>query len=155
MYSVILVAVSLTCCSVVLIPAFLFALLHATTYTKQILDKAGPTFLQVLRNLIDKMKSHQVSILRFVAMNEIFLMPASLFMIFTGQGFLLLPFIYYRFLSLRYASRRNPYCRQLFYELRVTVEHYSNHPSCPAALRNLVTKAMQLISRLAPPVVAT
>lgn len=29
----------------------------------------------------------------------------------SGQGSLLLPFIYYRFLTLRYTSRRNPYCR--------------------------------------------
>jgi len=32
-----------------------------------------------------------------------------------GQGSILLPFMYYRFLSLRYSSRRNPYCKWVHY----------------------------------------
>lgn len=161
----------------------------------------GPNSLMFIRNLLDKLGSNQQNILKFIACNEIFLMPATVFMLFrynlftwiflwpvahnigilnqsehivlwfsflqlwyeqyfsfitstrfhhkwvmvcksswnltllnlissinvfvhfivleiphvfsfySGQGSLLLPFIYYRFLTLRYTSRRNPYCR--------------------------------------------
>lgn len=159
------------------------------------LQSMGPNSLMFVRNLLDKLGSNQQNILKFIACNEIFLMPATVFMLFrysfsawilwdlnlwqlnsfwfpflqlgqsfsfirrtafitfivnvfwhtnhletsplqtyyqdwmyyslfillywqfhifflfSGQGSLLLPFIYYRFLTLRYTSRRNPYCR--------------------------------------------
>lgn len=62
-------------------------------------------------------------------------------------------FVYYRFLTLRYSSRRNPYTRNTFGELRFLVESYSQNPSCPAAIRNMVSKMVAFISRLAPPLV--
>ncbi|CAH1777065.1 unnamed protein product [Owenia fusiformis] len=133
-----------------LVPVFLFGLLHSVSYTKKLLDIMGPNSQQLLRNLIAKLQLQQANILRFIACNEIFLMPATVIMIFSGSGSLLMPFLYYRFLSLRYASRRNPYSRALFYELRVTAEHFSNMPQCPAFLRNLVFKAIGYINRLAP-----
>ncbi|ETE57318.1 Transmembrane protein 33 [Ophiophagus hannah] len=71
----------------------------------------GSDSLPFLRNLLDKLNANQQNILKFIACNEIFLMPATVFMLFSGQGSLLQPFIYYRFLTLRYSSRRNPYCR--------------------------------------------
>ena len=61
-------------------------------------------------------------------------------------------FVYYRFVSLRYASRRNPYSRNTFTELRVVAETYAQKPQCPEAVRNIVFKAIAGISRLAPPV---
>ncbi|KAJ7414481.1 hypothetical protein WISP_83682 [Willisornis vidua] len=69
--------------------------------------------LPFLRNLLEKLNANQQNILKFIACNEIFLMPATVFMLFSGQGSLLQPFIYYRFLTLRYSSRRNPYCRSV------------------------------------------
>ncbi|KAK2189790.1 hypothetical protein NP493_97g05029 [Ridgeia piscesae] len=136
--------------TMVVIPIFMFALLHATTYTIQLLDKIGPGSLMIVRRMIGKLTTHQSNILRFIAYNEIFLMPAMILMIFSGRGSFLLPFIYYRFLSLRYASRRNPYCRQVFYELRVTAETMSNKPMCPQLLRNTCNKLIAFINRLAP-----
>ncbi len=50
-------------------------------------------------------------IMRFAAMNEILLMPSVVLMIFTGKSGIFVPFVYYRFLSLRYQSRRNRYNR--------------------------------------------
>ena len=38
--------------------------------------------------------------------------------VFTGRTSIVTPFIYYRFLGLRYSSRRNPYTRAIFHELR-------------------------------------
>lgn len=36
------------------------------------------------------------------------------FFCFRGKASFFLPFVYYRFLTLRYASRRNPYCRYVW-----------------------------------------
>jgi hypothetical protein len=134
------------------IPVVLFALLHSCTFTQSVVDKVGP---QALGNFILKIKSHQQQILRFVACSEIFLMPTTVFLAFTGKGGLILPFFYYRFLTLRYASRRNPYCRTVFYELRISLENVCRSPSCPGFLRSLTNKGIAMISRFAPQVNAS
>uniref|UniRef100_A0A3P9KNY4 Transmembrane protein 33 n=1 Tax=Oryzias latipes TaxID=8090 RepID=A0A3P9KNY4_ORYLA len=110
----------------------------------------GPGSLMFVRNLLEKLSTNQQNILKFIACNEIFLMPATVFMLFSGQGSLLLPFIYYRFLSLRYTSRRNPYCRTLFTELRILLEHFVMKPACPAFFRRMCLNSIAFISRLAP-----
>ncbi|XP_045139988.1 transmembrane protein 33 [Echinops telfairi] len=131
-------------------PVLLFSLLHAATYTKKVLDAKGSNSLPLLRSVLDKLSANQQNILKFIACNEIFLMPATVFMLFSGQGSLLQPFIYYRFLTLRYSSRRNPYCRTLFNELRIVVEHIIMKPACPLFVRRLCLQSIALISRLAP-----
>lgn len=133
-------------------PVLLFSLLHAATYTKKVLDAKGSNSLPLLRSFLDKLSTNQQNILKFIACNEIFLMPATVFMLFSGQGSLLQPFIYYRFLTLRYSSRRNPYCRNLFNELRIVVEHIIMKPSCPLFVRRLCLQSIAFISRLAPTV---
>ncbi|XP_010895522.1 transmembrane protein 33 [Esox lucius] len=131
-------------------PVFLFSLLHATTYTKKVLDAVGPNSLPFVRNFLNKLTANQQNILKFIACNEIFLMPATVFMLFSGQGSLLQPFIYYRFLTLRYTSRRNPYCRTLFSELRILLEHFVMKPTCPAFFRRMCLNSIAFMSRLAP-----
>lgn len=138
--------------SMALLPIFLYAVLHAQTYTKQLLNQIGPDSIQLLRRLLSKIETHQVSMLRFIACNEIFLMPSFIFLILTGQCSIIMPFLYYRFLSLRYTSRRNPYCRQLFSELRVATEVLCQRPQCPRLVSNLCYKAIAIISRMAPEV---
>uniref|UniRef100_G1M313 Transmembrane protein 33 n=2 Tax=Ailuropoda melanoleuca TaxID=9646 RepID=G1M313_AILME len=133
-------------------PVLLFSLLHAATYTKKVLDAKGSNSLPLLRSVLDKLSANQQNILKFIACNEIFLMPATVFMLFSGQGSLLQPFIYYRFLTLRYSSRRNPYCRTLFNELRIVVEHVIMKPACPLFVRRLCLQSIAFISRLAPTV---
>uniref|UniRef100_A0A9L0I4N8 Transmembrane protein 33 n=1 Tax=Equus asinus TaxID=9793 RepID=A0A9L0I4N8_EQUAS len=133
-------------------PVLLFSLLHAATYTKKVLDAKGSNSLPLLRSVLDKLSANQQNILKFIACNEIFLMPATVFMLFSGQGSLLQPFIYYRFLTLRYSSRRNPYCRTLFNELRIIVEHIIMKPACPLFVRRLCLQSIAFISRLAPTV---
>lgn len=132
------------------IPTFLFALLHACSYTKALLNTMGPQSMQFLRNMMAKLEQQQVNILRFIACNEIFLMPAVIVMVFSGKASFFLPFVYYRFLTLRYSSRRNPYCRTLFTELRMTVEYLCNKPQCPQFLRNACNQGMSIIARMAP-----
>ncbi|KAG8453621.1 hypothetical protein GDO86_000305 [Hymenochirus boettgeri] len=133
-------------------PVLLFSLLHASTYTKKVLDAKGTNSVPFLRTFLDKLNSNQQNILKFVACNEIFLMPATVFMLLSGQGSLLQPFIYYRFLTLRYSSRRNPYCRTLFSELRIILEHLVMKPACPEFVRRLCLNSIAFISRLAPTV---
>ncbi|KAJ8298374.1 hypothetical protein KUTeg_024905 [Tegillarca granosa] len=135
-----------------LVPVFLFALLHACTYTRNVLNTMGPNSIQIVRSIIAKLQEQQTNILRFIACTEIFLMPTVFFMMFTGKCSVFLPIVYYRFLTLRYASRRNPYCRTLFTELRMTVEYLCNKPQCPGFIRNICVKAVAFISRLAPQV---
>ena len=43
----------------------------------------GPTSMQFVRNMISKLQAQQVSILRFIACTEIFIMPAVFLMTFT------------------------------------------------------------------------
>lgn len=132
------------------IPVFLFALLHACNYTKNVLNVMGPESMQFICKLIEKLQVQQTNILRFIACTEIFIMPAIIFMMFVGKCSFFLPIIYYRFLSLRYSSRRNPYCRTLFTEMRMTVEHFTAMPNCPGVIRGACLKAIAIISRLAP-----
>ncbi|CAB1325603.1 unnamed protein product [Coregonus sp. 'balchen'] len=110
----------------------------------------GPNSLPFVRNFLNKLTANQQNILKFIACNEIFLMPATVFMLFSGQGSLLQPFIYYRFLTLRYTSRRNPYCRTLFSELRILLEHFIMKPACPAFFRKMCLNSIAFMSRLAP-----
>lgn len=138
--------------TMVLVPVFLFALLHACTYTKNLLNVLGPNSLMFVHGMVDKLKAQQNSIMRFIACSEIFLMPALIFMTFGGKCTIFHPFVYYRFLSLRYSSNRNPYCRTLFSELRMTIEYVVNKPMCPVFIRSVVFKAIAFISRLAPQV---
>ncbi|CAC5396396.1 TMEM33 [Mytilus coruscus] len=105
-----------------LIPICLYAVLHACNFTVQILNVMGPQSIQFVRNMITKLQAQQVSILRFIACTEIFIMPAVFLMTFTT----------------------------LFHELRVTIEYLCNKPQCPAMVRNMLTKIIAFISRLAP-----
>ncbi|XP_069749516.1 transmembrane protein 33-like [Narcine bancroftii] len=133
-----------------LVPVAVFSLLHATAYNRKILDIIGPNSMPWMRSFLDKMTLHQQVLFKFIACNEIILMPAGVFMLLGGRTHLFLPFFYYRFLTLRYSSRRNPYCRTLFYELRVAIEQLTARPSCPNFLRTACHKAIRLICKLAP-----
>jgi len=70
--------------------------------------------------------------------------------IWSGKGTIFMPFVYFRFLSMRYQSRRNPYNKQMFYELRVTIEYLVSKPSCPQMVRNMAQRVIGVISRMAP-----
>lgn len=135
----------------VLTPVFLFALLHASSFTKKLANIAGPNSVPLVRRLVDKVISYQVDILRFIALDEILIMPVLIFMMATGRMSLIAPFMYFRFLTFRYSSRRNPYCKQIFHELRLRIEQYCQQPNTPAFLGNFLTKCINMLSRFAPP----
>lgn len=52
------------------------------------LQSMGSNSLMFVRNLLDKLGSNQQNILKFIACNEIFLMPATVFMLFRYSFFL-------------------------------------------------------------------
>ncbi|XP_071511004.1 transmembrane protein 33-like [Diadema antillarum] len=135
----------------VLTPVFLFAVLHSSSFTKKLANMVGPDSVPFVRRMVDKVISHQVDILRFIAFDEILIMPILVFMMATGRVSLIAPIIYFRFLTFRYASRRNPYCRQIFHELRIRTEQYCQQPNTPTFLSNFLTKCIGMLSRFAPP----
>jgi transmembrane protein 33 len=69
---------------------------------------------------------------------------------FSGKAGLMTPFIYYNFIVLRYSSRRNPYTRNMFQEMRVYIETTANRPSFPSFLRGPILNGISIIGRLAP-----
>lgn len=137
--------------TVVLVPIVAFALLHVSAYARNLLNFMGPNSLGLVRKGINFVTNKQKDIMRFVALNEILLIPTIVFMILTGKCGLFVPFIYYRFISMRYQSRRNPYSREMFHELRLAIDVYSNRPSCPQMLKNLGQTLINLVSKFAPP----
>ena len=96
--------------TIVLMPLVTYALLHTASFLSQILT----SFPRVKQACVWITDNH-IHLLRFVALNEILLMPVLLLTIFVSRSSFLLVFVYYRFLTLRYASQRNPYTRMLFY----------------------------------------
>lgn len=134
----------------VLLPVFLFGLLHNASYTLELLDLLGPNSMAFIRMGIGIVEVQSTNLLRTIAFAEIFLFPLVLVSLFSGRATLMTIFVYYRFLTLRYASRRNRFTRETFTQLRIVTENYIQKPSCPQVVRNLATKMIALITRLAP-----
>ncbi|XP_026328113.1 Krueppel homolog 2 [Hyposmocoma kahamanoa] len=135
----------------ILTPIFLFALLHAASYSLTILDTLGQNSMWVARLLISLVEFQSRNILRAAALAEIILFPLVCLLALTGYCGLLTPFVYYYFVTWRYASRRNPYTRNTFRELRVASEAAAARPGLPQPLRQAVLGAVQLVCRMAPP----
>ncbi|CAF0837026.1 unnamed protein product [Didymodactylos carnosus] len=131
--------------TIVLIPISCYALLHSCSFILNILTQ----YPRVTR-LLSKVTEKHVTLLRFVALNEILLMPILLLSIFVARANFLLIFMYSRFLTLRYSSQRNPYTRQIFTELRITTEQLIHKPQCPQIVRRLCESVIGFVSRLAP-----
>lgn len=135
----------------ILVPIFLFALLHAASYSLTILDTLGQNSMWVARLLISLVEFQSRNILRFAALAEIVLFPLVVLLALTGYCGLMTPFVYYYFVTWRYTSRRNPYTRNTFRELRVAAEAAAARPALPAPLAAALTAAVGLVCRMAPP----
>jgi len=131
--------------TIVLIPLTTYAFLHSCSLLSQIL-----TNFPAIQQLCTRVTESQVNLLRFISLNEILLMPILILSIFVARSNFLLIFMYYRFLTLRYTSQRNPYTRTLFYEMRQSVESLCNKPACPPVVGRLCHSAIAFINRLAP-----
>jgi hypothetical protein len=131
--------------TIVLIPIATYAILHSCSFLIQILGG-----FPAIKQLCERVTESHVNLLRFVALNEILLMPILILSIFFARSNFLLIFMYYRFLTLRYTSHRNPYTRTLFTELRQSVEVLCNKPACPPIVARICHSAIAFVSRLAP-----
>lgn len=133
-------------------PIAAFATLHVSAYIKTILSAAGAseTAGGLLRRPLNAVLARDKDIMRFVAVCEIMLAPIILLMIFSGKTTLFMPFVYYRFVCMRYSSRRNPYNRAMFHELRLALETMTSQASCPQLVKNLGDKLINLVIRFAP-----
>lgn len=136
--------------TITLMPVAGFALLHIASYSKTLLTLSGIQ-ISFLKKAADIVCAKDKDLMRFVAINEIIMCPTILIMIFAGKCGIFVPFIYYRFICMRYQSRRNPYNRIMFYELRVMIEHYTTQPSCPRFIGQCSQHLINLVSRMAPP----
>lgn len=132
-----------------LLPALLFAVLHAGSYTLNLLDALGtPNSVWPMRMLISLVELQSRNILRMVAFTEIFLLPITVMNVFRGVTWLVGPLVYYRFLGLRYSSRRNPYTRTVFYMLRMSLEKTAEHPNMPNGVKVLIYKLISVVCSL-------
>lgn len=134
----------------ILFPVVLFAVLHAASYSLTLLDTLGQNSWWGARLLISLVELQTSNILRLAAFCEIFLMPIAILFVFLGKAGLMTPFVYYHFLVLRYSSRRNPYNRNMFHELRLAIEVLANNPKLPSLLQKLLISGIAIISKLAP-----
>ncbi|CAH2979456.1 unnamed protein product [Chilo suppressalis] len=135
----------------ILTPICLFALLHAASYSLTILDTLGSNSMWMARLLISLVEFQSRNILRAAALAEIVLFPLVVIMALTGYCSLLTPFVYYYFLTWRYVSRRNPYTRNTFRELRVLAERTAERPAMPAPLKSALLTGVRLVCNMAPP----
>lgn len=133
-----------------ILPVLLFAVLHFASFSLTLLDALGRNAAWIGRVFISLIEFQTVTILRLAAGAEIFTMVFVIAYTLMGRASLLTPFIYYRFLTLRYASRRNHYTRTMFYELRITAERLASSGKCPGFLALAIHRVIGIISHLAP-----
>lgn len=69
---------------------------------------------------------------------------------YRGRVGLLTPFTYYQFLVQRYASRRNPYTRNMFRELRVLFESIAYKQTTPGFIKQALLAMVNFTCKLAP-----
>ncbi|CAI2349512.1 unnamed protein product [Caenorhabditis sp. 36 PRJEB53466] len=123
--------------SMAALPITIYAALHAATFFTKAMRETGHNVGIVPK--IEQFTSQQTqNALGIIACSEIFLVPLLVSLIFSGKGSLLLPFVYYRFLSLRYASRRNPSTRQAFAQMRGSLQNVATSASCPSPIRSFI-----------------
>ncbi|TPP58224.1 Transmembrane protein 33 [Fasciola gigantica] len=149
-------------------PVFLFAVLHVTSFTQVLLNVSaarnnaatgdGPNVTvnnvqssyvrNLLQSAVTKINANDQPILRLIALNEIMLMVVCIFMALSGPRIILLPFIYFPFLKMRYNSRRNPHSRVAFYELRTSLTSLARHPKCPGFASRMIDGLIGVVCRL-------
>ncbi|KAH8298181.1 hypothetical protein KR018_010557 [Drosophila ironensis] len=132
----------------VLIPVLLYSVLHASSYSLKLLDLIGQNSWWGARFVISIVEFQAANILKATAFCEIFIMPYALVLTFMSHAGLMTPIMYYHYLVMRYSSRRNPYPRTAFAELRITFETLAAR--APPAVGKIIRGGIELVGRLAP-----
>uniref|UniRef100_A0AC34Q6L9 Transmembrane protein 33 n=1 Tax=Panagrolaimus sp. JU765 TaxID=591449 RepID=A0AC34Q6L9_9BILA len=135
-----------------LIPIVALSFYNAIGYVHKLAQETG-TGVVFAQKLNDFRAQQSNNILSLVACAEIFNFPVFFALIFTGRCNIFFPFLYFRFLTFRYSSRRNPHTRLVFASLKQNLLQVTNHQSCPAIVRTGILKAINLVEKVAPPVV--
>ncbi|VDN50992.1 unnamed protein product, partial [Dracunculus medinensis] len=135
-----------------LVPVFLYALLNACSFIVQLFNAIGNGSNAAIRKIAELTNANTQNMLNVIACSEILVMPILVVMIFAGKASIFHPFVYYRFLTLRYLSRRNASTRMAFYHLRVFLEKTVSSPSCPQIIRLIVHNLIAFTCRLCPTV---
>uniref|UniRef100_A0A1A9X288 Uncharacterized protein n=1 Tax=Glossina brevipalpis TaxID=37001 RepID=A0A1A9X288_9MUSC len=132
----------------IVVPIVLFAVLQVSSYSLKLLDVIGQNSWCGVRFMISVVEIQAANILKVIAFSEIFIMPLAVILTFTGRAGLMTPIVYYHFLVMRYSSRRNPYTRNAFAELRMTTEALANRS--PPMVGKVLRSGVSFVSRLAP-----
>ncbi|EDV31533.1 uncharacterized protein Dana_GF14503, isoform B [Drosophila ananassae] len=132
----------------VLIPVLLYSVLHASSYSLKLLDLIGQNSWWGARFIISIVEFQAANILKATAFCEIFIMPYAIVLTFMSHAGLMTPIIYYHYLVMRYSSRRNPYPRTAFAELRITFETLAARS--PPAVGKIIRGGIGFVNRLAP-----
>uniref|UniRef100_A0A1A9V182 Uncharacterized protein n=1 Tax=Glossina austeni TaxID=7395 RepID=A0A1A9V182_GLOAU len=132
----------------IIVPIVLFAVLQVSSYSLKLLDVIGQNSWWGARFLISLVEFQAANILKAIAFSEIFIMPLAVILTFTGRAGLMTPIVYYHFLVMRYSSRRNPYTRNAFAELRMCTEALANRS--PPMVGKFLRTGINFVSRLAP-----
>lgn len=134
-----------------LFPILLYTVFQVPKYFSELSKFLSPSIRSPAGRLHNYIHSKQPSILRFIASAEIFLMIVVTYNLLSGSGNLLAPVVHYYFLKWRYQSRRNPYVRIMFGELRIVMQTVSSSQKCPQFLKNFIERSVAYLSSLAPP----
>lgn len=140
--------------SFTLLPVFMFAALHVANFTRQMLEttRGTPVKDQGLESILTLFSARTPWILKMAATAEVCLMGLILINCFRGKLSFVAVFLYYRFLYLRFASKRNHYTRLVFSQLRNSAERAIATPGCPAIIGRVVTTCIAIIIRISPPI---
>ncbi|KAL7075415.1 hypothetical protein ACQ4LE_004916 [Meloidogyne hapla] len=138
-----------------LLPVSIYAIFNLINTLNKFSNETGfARNSSLISRLVQFKQQSSPNMLSTAACAEIFLLPLIIFMIFMGKASLIGPFVYYRFLTMRYMSRRNPYTREMFTQLKFIFTSFANNPSCPAFVSSSIFKCVALLERLAPQQVA-
>jgi len=135
-----------------LVPIVLYAFLHTVSYLIKVGEVIGQIRSPFFANVVLVRDQYTQVILSTISCVEIFVFPVFFAMILRGKASILFIFIYHRFLTLRYASRRNPHTRLAFSNLKISLFDIASKPACPNLVRQLIHQAVGLVQRFAPPV---
>uniref|UniRef100_A0AC34G3W1 Transmembrane protein 33 n=1 Tax=Panagrolaimus sp. ES5 TaxID=591445 RepID=A0AC34G3W1_9BILA len=138
--------------SMALIPIVFYAFFNSIPFLSKMAEETGHGTNAIVRKLADIRVQQADNILGLIACAEIFNFPIFFAMIFTGRGNIFFPVLYFRFLTLRYASRRNPYTRIAFASLKQSLNQVAASSRCPAFVRTIIFKSIGVVERFAPPV---
>lgn len=136
--------------SIYLFPVCLYAIMHLVTFTQGLVQFLPPTIQRVLISTNTKIAESQQGIKRAIACAEVLIMVVVILNALSGMMFIFAPLVHYHFLKLRYMSKRNPYVKVVFSDLRLGAEGLARHPSCPAILSTVISKVITIVSSLAP-----